>query len=123
MSLDERARALFVRDDPRPADLALVFGHCDAAVSSRRARQAVSLHRQGLVPRLLCSGGGHATEDGTAEADLMAGAAFALGVPREAVLVETPSRNTYENVRNSLALLRDTGLLGGVGVVLLVSCP
>jgi uncharacterized SAM-binding protein YcdF (DUF218 family) len=123
MSPEEAASTLFVRDDPQPADLALVFGHCDADVSCRRARHAVALYRQGLVSRLLLSGGGHTSADGTPEAERMASEARALGVPEEAVLVETRSRNTYENVANALALLRDSGLLPGVGVVLLVSCP
>jgi uncharacterized SAM-binding protein YcdF (DUF218 family) len=123
MSLDDSARALFVRDDPQPADLALVFGHGDAYLSRCRARQAVSLYRQRLVPRLLFSGGGHATTDGTPEGDLMASEALALGVPQEAILVETESRNTYENLRNTLVLLQDKNLLAAAGVVLLVSCP
>ncbi|HYT87566.1 MAG TPA: YdcF family protein [Gemmataceae bacterium] len=123
MLLDEAVSAVFVRDEPELADLALVFGHCDADVSHRRARHAVSLYRQGLVPRLLFSGGGHTTADGTPEAERMASEALGLGVPAEVVLLELRSRNTYENVENSLALLREMGLLSGVSVVLLVSWP
>src|SRR5260370_848585 len=106
MSPEKVPSDLFVRDEPEPADLALVFGHCDADVSARRARHAASLYRLGLAQRHLFSGGGHATADSTPEAERMAREVLALGVPEEAVLREVHSRNTYENVENSLALRR-----------------
>ena len=119
----EPAHGLFVCDDPVRADLALVFGHSDPAVAARRARRAVSLYHQGFVARLLFSGGGHATPDGTPEARHMADEARALGVPEEAIQCELQARTTYENVVNAVAVLRDTGRLPGVATVLLVSCP
>jgi uncharacterized SAM-binding protein YcdF (DUF218 family) len=123
MSLEKSAGALFVRDELQRADLALVFGHCDPDVARRRASHAASLYGRQLVPRLLFSGGGPAVADGTPEAERMASEALALGVPPEAVLVEPRSQNTYENVKNSLALLREQYLLPNIGVMLLVSCP
>jgi uncharacterized SAM-binding protein YcdF (DUF218 family) len=117
------ASALFVRDESVSTDIALVFGHCDAEVSARRARHAASLYRQGVARRLLLSGGGHVVADGTPEAQLMTREALARGVPEDVVLLEVRSRNTYENIDNSLALLRDSGLLPAVTVMLLVSCP
>ena len=123
MSPDETASALFVRDDPQQADIGLVFGNCDPELSLQRARQAAALYHQGFVPRLVLSGGASATADGTPEAERMAREIFALGVPQAAVLLEVRSRNTYENVVNSLALLRDAGLLPEIATVLLVSCP
>jgi hypothetical protein len=53
----------------------------------------------------------------------MACAVLARGVPEEALLLEVRSRNTYENLENSLALLRDTSLLPGLSAVILLSCP
>ena len=53
----------------------------------------------------------------------MAGIARDLVVPGEAALLETRSRNTFENARLSLALLRDRRLLADRATVLLVSCP
>jgi hypothetical protein len=117
------ASALFVRDEPRQADLALVFGHSDPDVSRRRARHAAALFHQGFARLLLLCGGPHATADGTPEADGMARQARALGVPEGAILLERTSRSTYDNVRNALALLREGGLLPGVRTMLLVSCP
>jgi uncharacterized SAM-binding protein YcdF (DUF218 family) len=123
MSPDEVVSTLFVRDDPQQANLALVFGHCDAEVSLRRARQAAVFFHQGFVPRILLSGGGGATSGGPPEAERMACEILARGVPEEAILLEVRSRNTYENVKNSLALLRDAGVLPNVSAVMLVSCP
>jgi uncharacterized SAM-binding protein YcdF (DUF218 family) len=123
MTADEAASALFVRDEPQQADLALVFGHRDADVSRRRARQAATLYHQQFVPRILLSGGAGATADGTPESERMAREVLALGVPGEAVLLEVRSRNTNENVATSLTLLREAGLLPMISAVLLVSCP
>ena len=117
------ARPLFVLDEPRPANVAVVFGHCDSALSSRRVRRAASLYHQGLVPRLLLSGGGESTADGMPEAEIMAGMAVALGVPEHALLLEKKARSTFENVKHSLELLHGTGLMPEIGTVLLVSCP
>lgn len=123
MTADEAASDLFVRDEPQQADLGLVFGNCDPELSQQRARQAAALYQQGFVPRLLLTGGAGATADGTPEAERMARELIALGVPEEALLLEALSRNTHENVKNALALLRDAGLLPKISAVLLVSCP
>src|SRR5579885_1289121 len=119
----EEARSLFVEDPPAKADLALVFGHHDPGVASHRASHAARLFREGFVPRLLLSGGGGTTQDELAEAHQMASVALALGVPESALLLETRSRNTFQNAAYSLEALRDAGLLGGISAVLLVSCP
>ncbi len=111
MTADEAASDLFVRDEPQQAGLGLVFGNCDPELSQQRARQAAALYQLGFVPRLLLSGGAGATADGTPEAERMARKLIALGVPEEALLLEARSRNTHENVKNALALLRDAGLL------------
>jgi uncharacterized SAM-binding protein YcdF (DUF218 family) len=123
MSPDEVVSTLFMRDEPQQADLALVFGHRDADVSLRRARQAASLFHRRFVPRILLSGGVTAIADRTPEAERMACEVLARGVPKEALLLEVSSRNTYENVKNSLTLLQDAGLLPELSAVLLVSCP
>jgi uncharacterized SAM-binding protein YcdF (DUF218 family) len=125
-SVDEltaAARLLFERDEPAKGDLALVFGHSTAALSARRAARAAALYRDGYCPLVLFSGGVVGRSAGPSEAECMAGIARGLGVPDEAVLLETRSRNTFENARLSLALLRDHRLLADRATVLLVSCP
>jgi uncharacterized SAM-binding protein YcdF (DUF218 family) len=81
---------------------------------SRRIATGVALYREGAAPLLLLSGGG---ERHRAEAQAMAEAALAEGVPRGALLVETESANTVENAFLSAALLKRRGLRA----VLLVS--
>jgi uncharacterized SAM-binding protein YcdF (DUF218 family) len=123
MTDDEITRLLFLRDPPEPADLALVFGHCDPAVSAARVRHAVRLFRAGLVPELLVSGGATSGRDGETEAGLMARLAEEAGVPAGRILVEPRAANTLENITRSVALLRDRGRLDSLTSVILVSCP
>jgi len=118
----EDARVLFLKDPPEKGDLALVFGHHDPEVSAFRARHAASLFQAKLVPRLLLSGGKGPRGERT-EAQQMAAIARGLGVPEGALLLETRSRSTFENVSYSHSMLREAGLLDGVSAVLLVSCP
>jgi uncharacterized SAM-binding protein YcdF (DUF218 family) len=81
---------------------------------ARRVATGVALYRQGAAPLLLLSGGGG---HGRAEADAMAEAALAAGVPGSALLIEACSGNTVENAFLSAALLADRGL----GSIVLVS--
>jgi uncharacterized SAM-binding protein YcdF (DUF218 family) len=119
----EEANFLFLEDPPEKADLALVFGHMNPKVAASRARHAARLFKDGLVPRLLLSGGGQGTPGERSEASVMAEVARALGVPEDVLLLESSSRNTFENARYSKEVLRKKGLLEGLFTVLLVSCP
>jgi uncharacterized SAM-binding protein YcdF (DUF218 family) len=123
MTDDEITRLLFLQDPPEVADLALVFGHRDPAVSAARVGHAVRLFRAGLVPELLVSGGPTADRGGVTEADFMAHLAAEAGVPAGRILIEPRARNTFENIDHSVALLRDHGRLEPLTSVLLVSCP
>jgi uncharacterized SAM-binding protein YcdF (DUF218 family) len=118
----EVTELLFLRDEPRPANLALVFGHHEPEWAARRARHAAGLYHAGLVPRLLLSGG-EPEVGGRSEAEVMADAARAAGVPESALLLESASQATWQNVSLSVELLREQGLLEGLSRVLLVSCP
>lgn len=73
----------------------------------RRVRHAVELHRQGVAPRLLMSGG--LVRGPLPEAWVMRDLALGAGVPGDAVLIEDASRDTVDNVRLSLAMLAGTG--------------
>ncbi|HEX5660120.1 MAG TPA: YdcF family protein [Polyangiales bacterium] len=93
------------------ADAILVLGHRpplrDRAIESElRARvdHGVALYRAGRAPWLVMSGG--ESPGGAVEADVMAAHAEQAGVPGAAILRERASRDTIENARLSIALLR-----------------
>ena len=86
----------------------------DEAVA--RTITAVRLYHQGLVPRLLFTGGPCC---GQSASVLMANLATELGVPKEAITLEEQSSRTYDNAINSAALLRQDGLRS----VILVTSP
>lgn len=100
-------------DYRRPADAAVVFGaqvHDDGRISTSlrdRVVTAVALYDEGLVDRLVMSGG-----QGTApvhEAVAMRDLALELGVPPEAVLVDMEGLSTDATVRDTAAIFRREG--------------
>jgi uncharacterized SAM-binding protein YcdF (DUF218 family) len=74
------------------------------------SRVARFLFLQGHTPRLLLSGGGTG-DDGRSEAEHMAAVAQACGVPPEALLLESQSRTTVENLSFAVSLLAHQTLL------------
>ncbi len=110
------AQVLFfgTTDYRRPADAAVVFGaqvHDDGHISTSlrdRVTTAVSLYEEGLVERLVMSGG-----RGTApvhEAVAMRDLALELGVPAEAVVVDLGGLDTDATVRGTAAIFRREGI-------------
>jgi uncharacterized SAM-binding protein YcdF (DUF218 family) len=69
-----------------------------------RVARAIELYHAGAAPLLLLSGGGSGP---VAEATIMRDLALAAGIPENALLRETDSRNTVENAVNSARLLRE----------------
>jgi uncharacterized SAM-binding protein YcdF (DUF218 family) len=97
---------------------AFVFGNRIAV--PQMAAAAASLFLGGLVPRILISGGvtpGGRGPGAKSEAEVIAAAVTALGVPREALLLETAATHTEENVTLSLPILAAAGLLTSEKVV------
>jgi uncharacterized SAM-binding protein YcdF (DUF218 family) len=122
MTETEITELLFRRSPLSRSDLALVFGHHDPDVSAERARHAAFLFLRGHTPLLLLSGGGTG-EGGRSEAEHMAAVAESCGVPAEAILLESQSRTTVENLSFSVSLLARQNLLDTIRTVHLVSCP
>lgn len=90
------------------AEVILVLCSHDTAVAERGAR----LYLEGWAPLLVFSGGlGVITKNlwSEPEAELFARIACGMGVPDSAVLVETRSANTGENVRFTRELLSGRG--------------
>src|SRR5438067_691584 len=72
----------------------------------RRMMLAVGLYREGVAPLIVMSGGGTGP---VAEAAVMRDLAREAGVPETAVLLETESRNTFENAAYGARLLHAVG--------------
>jgi len=108
-------------------DAIVVLGHRPPLAAGQleyetraRVERGVALFRAGRAPRLLFSGGPSTPE--AVEADVMAHHAAAEGVPESALLRERASRDTIENARLSVALLRgELGLPRRPRIVLVTS--
>lgn len=112
---------LEVRDRDGVADAVVVLGApltADgqlSAVLDERVRAGFALWRAGAAPRLCVTGG--PSPRGGVEADAMAEALRALGVPDDALVIERTARTTAENAA------RVAELLGPGRTVWLVSQP
>lgn len=94
----------------KPADCLLVMCSNDLRV----AEHAAKLYQQKLAPLIVFSGGKGRFTDGLfdkSEAETFAEIAQAAGVPSDAILLETQSTNSGENVRFTHQLLEDSGIL------------
>ena len=120
MTDDEITELLFVCEDPVPADLVMVFAAANELDLARRTRRGVELYQAGYVPKVLVTGGGVLARN-CPEAKRMAEIAQALGVPAPDLLVEGRSANTFDNLRLSVDMLNDCGLLQKLESILLVS--
>lgn len=102
--------------EPRPADLIVVLGGDNGG----RVKHAMELWRQGLAPRILLTGLGYSPEE-TRPYYLHWRARFLLdrGIPREAILYDTRSGNSWEEAVNTLSLMRNAEW----GRVIVVSDP
>ena len=105
------------------ADAALVLGAAawgkkPSPVYRERIKEAVALYKSGRVRYLVFTGG---TRESNYPAEGEVGPQFAIeqGVPAAAILVETTSRTTWQNLANAQELLAPVG----IQTVLLVSDP
>ena len=112
LDIDEAIRRVWnyhqLHHELTPADAIFVLGSHDLRVADR----AAALYHQQLAPWVICSGGwGHLTRHcfTQPEAELMADRARNLGVPASALLRESRSTNTGENVRFTRELLAARG--------------
>jgi uncharacterized SAM-binding protein YcdF (DUF218 family) len=104
----------------RPCDVAIGLGSHDLGV----ATHAADLYRAGLFPTVVFTGGNSPTTAARfprGEAVHYREHALALGVPAEAILLETSAGNTGQNITFSRQVLSDAGLTPAS--VLLISKP
>lgn len=97
---------------------AAVWGEAPSPAFRERIRHAANLQAGGTVGKIVFTGAiGQAGE--RAESEVAREFALGLGVPPDAILVETRSRTTYENLLYGGELARESGL----ETLLLVSDP
>ncbi|MGN0072522.1 MAG: YdcF family protein [Coriobacteriales bacterium] len=100
-------------DYRRPADCAVVFGarvYQDGTLSTalrERMDTAVELYEQGLIGKLIVSGG--IEEGGADEAQAMYNYALANGVPASALLIDRYGDSTEKSVNNTIKLASQYG--------------
>jgi len=114
---DLRAEAIVVLGNRPPVDK---HGRV-MPETQRRVRRGVELYRAGLAPVLVMTGG--PAPRGNIEAEVMRDLAVELGVPEDAIRVETKSRDTIENARFTKQLLSGEGDAVRKPQVILVTSP
>lgn len=120
-SREQLTKLLFAgnEDDGRQGDCIFVFG----SRSKERVVKAAELYQAGRAPYVLLSGGTRWGQFPIAEALRMKEQALALGIPESALLLETDSNHTGENVIASMLVLDRAIGLNVIRRLLVVTSP
>src|SRR3989338_570787 len=116
------AEPLKIIQQPAKADAIVVFGGGagESGVPGEgyeeRVTHAVDLFKKGYAGHIIFSSG---YTNIMKEPDVMKALAVSLGVPKDVIIVETNSSNTYKNVINVKEILKERGW----GRVILISSP
>ncbi|MCL6637691.1 MAG: YdcF family protein [Alicyclobacillus sp.] len=108
-----RIQRLGRRERPCPADVAIILGaYTDgfrpSATLQARLRTGLHLYRQGCVRFLLVSGG-RGPDETVSEASAMKRFLILNGVPSNVIVEDRHSSDTWENLRNSHAVMARHG--------------
>lgn len=98
------------RDQAAPADAIIVLGAAaydakPSPVFEERIRHGIALYQRGLARTLIFTGGYGGVGARFSEAQVGRRYALRQGVPAKAILIESVSRNTHENLRQAAALM------------------
>lgn len=98
------------RDQAGTADVIIVLGAAaydarPSPVFEERIRHGIDLYRRGLAPRIIFTGG-FGTGARFAESQVAQRYALRQAVPRDAILIETRSRTTRQNLQQASELMR-----------------
>ena len=109
------------RDEVHPADAIAVFGAAEywghpSPVLHARLDHAVELYQEKIAPLVITLGGGSSGDAGNTEGAVGRDYLLAKGVPYQAIVAETQSIDTEEQVRD-LAAIAHTRRLGRIVVV------
>lgn len=101
------------RDQAAPADAIIVLGAAaydarPSPVFAERIRHGIDLYRRGLARHLIFTGG---FGKGARFSESQVAQRYALkhGVPKQAILIETRSRTTQQNLQQAAALMKAHG--------------
>ena len=99
------------RDDARPADAIIVLGAAaydakPSPVFEERIRHGIDLYRRGLAPKLIFTGGYGGVGARFSESQVARRYALKQGVPAQAILIESHSRTTRQNLQEARALMQ-----------------
>lgn len=102
-------------------DIAIVFGGPDMIPT--RINQAIKLYNQNKISKILITGGiGYFNKDKTTtEANIMKEYLIKNKIPIKDILVENKSKNTKENIINSINILKDKYDLNKTKILLISS--
>lgn len=102
------------REQAAPADVVIVLGAAaydarPSPVFEERIRHGIELYTRGLAPRIIFTGG-FGTGARFAESEVAQRYALRHGVPQDAILIETRSRTTRQNLQQAAILMQEHGL-------------
>ncbi|KHD35372.1 hypothetical protein NL50_13760 [Clostridium acetobutylicum] len=92
-------------------DVIIILGFPDlqngkpSPIMRERVIKAVELFNKGYANKIICSGGG--VYNKYIESDVMANFAKSLGIPNGCLIKEDKSRNTYQNIQNSIKIMEN----------------
>jgi uncharacterized SAM-binding protein YcdF (DUF218 family) len=112
------------RDDATRADAIIVLGAAaydakPSPVFEERIRHGIDLYKRGMAPTLIFTGGYGGSGARFSESQVARRYALRQGVPEKAILIESLSRNTHENLRQASLLMQQHNLHS----VIIVSDP
>lgn len=103
------------RDDARPSDAIIVLGAAaydakPSPVFEERIRHGIDLYKRGLAPKIIFTGGYGGAGARFSESQVARRYALRNGVPDKAILIESVSRNTHDNLRQASRLMQQHDL-------------
>ncbi len=103
------------RDQAAKSDAIIVLGAAaydakPSPVFEERIKHGIDLYRRGLAPKLIFTGGYGGVDARFSESQVGKRYAEKHDVPEGAILIETASRTTKQNLTEAAALMRDNGL-------------
>ena len=115
------------RDDAARADAIIVLGAAaydakPSPVFEERIRHGIDLYKRGMAPTLIFTGGYGGSGARFSESQVARRYALRQGVPEKAILIESLSRNTHENlhsviiVSDPLHMARALRISRGLGI-------